>query len=96
MSTMVCFLDYVHQIHMLFKFIRFLIKVNHSIFPFLPGMQQTVVEYIDAQGQENVREEIFNLLGLTHSQRQHLTSPHKQSLSGAENHTVLHFFSTSE
>ena len=54
-------------------------------------MQQTVVEYIDAQGQENVREEIFNLLGLTHSQRQHLTSPHKQSLSGAENHTVLHF-----
>ena len=52
-------------------------------------MQQTVVEYINPALKAKVEEEIFSLLGLTHSQRQHLNSPHQQSLSEAENHTVI-------
>ena len=54
-------------------------------------MQQTVVEYINPALKAKVEEEIFSLLGLTHSQRQHLNSPHQQSLSEAENHTVILF-----
>ena len=52
------------------------------------GMQQTVVEYIDPTLKAKVEEDILTLLGLTHSDGQRLTSPHHQSLSEAENHTV--------
>ena len=52
------------------------------------GMQQTVVEYIDPTLKAQVEEDILTLLGLTHSDGQRLTSPHHQSLSEAENHTV--------
>ena len=55
------------------------------------GMQQTVVEYMDANVKERVEEEIFSLLRLPHSPRQGLTSPHQLSLSDAENHTVRLF-----
>ena len=51
-------------------------------------MQQTVVEYIDPTLKAQVEEDILTLLGLTHSEGQRLTSPHHQSLSEAENHTV--------
>ena len=51
-------------------------------------MQQTVVEYIDPTLKAQVEEDILTLLGLTHSEGQRLTSPHQQSLSDAENHTV--------
>jgi len=55
------------------------------------GMQQTVVEYIDPTLKAKVEEDILTLLGLTHSDGQRLTSPHHQSLSEAENHTLSIF-----